>query len=180
MGDAKLTGIGMTSARTRERLISRLREQGITNPDVLARIRAVPRHVFVDEALASRAYEDTALPIGHGQTISQPFIVARMTEHCSKCFTARSRGGDGVRSGGPGTADRHALQHRAHLGAAAARTPPGYSRSATCTCGMATVSKAGRPTHLSTGCGRPPHSVPRQFRSAGQRQTAHHPGRTGP
>jgi protein-L-isoaspartate(D-aspartate) O-methyltransferase len=80
MGDAKLTGIGMTSARTRERLISRLREQGITNPDVLDRIRAVPRHVFVDEALASRAYEDTALPIGHGQTISQPFIVARMTE----------------------------------------------------------------------------------------------------
>ena len=73
-------GIGMTSARTRERLISRLREQGITNPDVLDRIRAVPRHVFVDEALASRAYEDTALPIGHGQTISQPFIVARMTE----------------------------------------------------------------------------------------------------
>jgi protein-L-isoaspartate(D-aspartate) O-methyltransferase len=80
MGDAKLTGIGMTSARTRERLISRLREQGITNPDVLDQIRAVPRHVFVDEALASRAYEDTALPIGHGQTISQPFIVARMTE----------------------------------------------------------------------------------------------------
>jgi len=80
MGDARLTGIGMTSARTRERLITRLREQGITNADVLDRIRAVPRHVFVDEALASRAYEDTALPIGHGQTISQPYIVARMTE----------------------------------------------------------------------------------------------------
>jgi protein-L-isoaspartate(D-aspartate) O-methyltransferase len=73
-------GIGMTSARTRERLIQRLREQGIANPLVLDQIRNVPRHLFVDEALATRAYEDTALPIGHGQTISQPFIVARMTE----------------------------------------------------------------------------------------------------
>ena len=73
-------GIGMTSARTRERLVARLREQGIANPEVLERIRSVPRHVFVDEALASRAYEDTALPIGHGQTISQPYIVARMTQ----------------------------------------------------------------------------------------------------
>ena len=72
-------GIGMTSARTRERLVARLREQGITNPEVLERIRSVPRLLFVDEALASRAYEDTALPIGHGQTISQPYIVARMT-----------------------------------------------------------------------------------------------------
>lgn len=75
-----LTGIGMTSARTRDRLIARLREQGIANPLVLERIRAVPRHLFMDEALASRAYEDTALPIGHGQTISQPYVVARMTE----------------------------------------------------------------------------------------------------
>ncbi|MCM2313013.1 MAG: protein-L-isoaspartate(D-aspartate) O-methyltransferase [Steroidobacteraceae bacterium] len=75
-----LTGIGMTSARTRDRLIARLREQGIANALVLERIRSVPRHVFMDEALASRAYEDTALPIGHGQTISQPYIVARMTE----------------------------------------------------------------------------------------------------
>jgi protein-L-isoaspartate(D-aspartate) O-methyltransferase len=74
------SGIGMTSARTRERLIARLREKGITNPEVLERVRSVPRHLFVDEALASRAYEDTALPIGHGQTISQPFIVARMTQ----------------------------------------------------------------------------------------------------
>jgi protein-L-isoaspartate(D-aspartate) O-methyltransferase len=70
----------MTSARTRERLISRLREQGIKNEGVLDRIRNVPRHLFVDEALASRAYEDTALPIGFGQTISQPYVVARMTE----------------------------------------------------------------------------------------------------
>ncbi|MBU6420693.1 MAG: protein-L-isoaspartate(D-aspartate) O-methyltransferase [Gammaproteobacteria bacterium] len=73
-------GIGMTSARTRERLVARLKEQGIRNPAVLNLIRSAPRHLFVDEALASRAYEDTALPIGLGQTISQPFIVARMTE----------------------------------------------------------------------------------------------------
>ena len=70
----------MTSARTRERLIQRLRAEGIANEEVLERIRAVPRHIFVDEALASRAYEDTALPIGFGQTISQPYIVALMTE----------------------------------------------------------------------------------------------------
>ena len=81
MKDTRATaGIGMTSARTRERLIRRLREQGITNESVLERVRSVPRHLFMDEALASRAYEDTALPIGHGQTISQPYIVARMTE----------------------------------------------------------------------------------------------------
>jgi protein-L-isoaspartate(D-aspartate) O-methyltransferase len=70
----------MTSARTRDRLVQRLREQGITDLRVLERVRVLPRHIFVDEALASRAYEDTALPIGFGQTISQPFIVARMTE----------------------------------------------------------------------------------------------------
>ena len=70
----------MTSLRTRERLIQRLAEQGIRDPRVLDRIRNVPRHLFVDEALASRAYEDTALPIGFGQTISQPYVVARMTE----------------------------------------------------------------------------------------------------
>jgi protein-L-isoaspartate(D-aspartate) O-methyltransferase len=73
-------GIGMTSQRTRDRLIRRLTEQGITNPHVLGVMREMPRHLFVDEALASRAYEDTALPIGHGQTISQPYIVAKMTE----------------------------------------------------------------------------------------------------
>ncbi len=76
----KNLGIGMTSDRTRSRLIDRLREQGIESEDVLESIRSVPRHLFVDEALASRAYEDTALPIGLGQTISQPYIVARMTE----------------------------------------------------------------------------------------------------
>jgi protein-L-isoaspartate(D-aspartate) O-methyltransferase len=80
MADTRFAGIGMTSARTRDRLVQRLREQGITNLAVLERIRNVPRHIFVDEALGTRAYEDTALPIGFGQTISQPFIVARMTE----------------------------------------------------------------------------------------------------
>ncbi len=70
----------MTSARTRDRLVRRLQEQGIRSSEVLEQIRNVPRHLFVDEALASRAYEDTALPIGLGQTNSQPFIVARMTE----------------------------------------------------------------------------------------------------
>jgi len=78
--NAERDGIGMTSLRTRERLIQRLTEQGIRDPRVLDRIRNVPRHLFVDEALASRAYEDTALPIGFGQTISQPYVVARMTE----------------------------------------------------------------------------------------------------
>lgn len=75
-----IQGIGMTSARTRDRLVQRLVDQGIRSSDVLEQIRNVPRHLFVDEALASRAYEDTALPIGLGQTISQPYIVARMTE----------------------------------------------------------------------------------------------------
>ncbi len=75
-----LTGIGMTSRRTRLRLIQRLQDKGIQHPGVLAAMSEVPRHLFLDEALAHRAYEDTALPIGHGQTISQPYIVARMTE----------------------------------------------------------------------------------------------------
>jgi protein-L-isoaspartate(D-aspartate) O-methyltransferase len=80
MVESRFAGIGMTSARTRDRFVQRLREQGITNLAVLERMRNVPRHIFVDEALASRAYDDTALPIGFGQTISQPYIVARMTE----------------------------------------------------------------------------------------------------
>ena len=75
-----VAGIGMTSQRTRTRMIDRLREQGIRDEHVLAAIAAVPRHVFVEEALASRAYEDTALPLGFSQTISQPYIVARMIE----------------------------------------------------------------------------------------------------
>src|ERR1700692_3546077 len=80
MEGPRLSGIGMTSARTRERLVQRLQEQGIIDRRVLDWIRNVPRHLFMDEALASRAYEDTALPIGFGQTISQPYVVARMTE----------------------------------------------------------------------------------------------------
>lgn len=81
MRDAKqLAGIGMTSQRTRERMVDRLREQGIHDETVLSAMSAVPRHVFIEEALASRAYEDTALPIGSGQTISQPFVVAKMIE----------------------------------------------------------------------------------------------------
>ncbi len=70
----------MTSQRTRDRLVDRLREKGIKNERVLEVVRTTPRHIFVDEAMAHRAYEDTALPIGHGQTISQPYMVARMTE----------------------------------------------------------------------------------------------------
>lgn len=73
-------GIGMTSQRTRERLIQRLYEEGLSNAHVLETIRRTPRHLFVDEALAHRAYEDTALPIGNNQTISQPYMVARMSE----------------------------------------------------------------------------------------------------
>ena len=76
----RVAGVGMTSQRTRTRMIDRLREQGIRDERVLSATAAVPRHVFVEEALASRAYEDTALPIGHNQTISQPYIVGRMTE----------------------------------------------------------------------------------------------------
>ena len=73
-------GMGMTSQRVRDRLVERLREAGIVDERVLNAIRTLPRHLFVDEALATRAYEDTALPIGHSQTISQPWVVARMTE----------------------------------------------------------------------------------------------------
>ena len=76
----EIQGRGMTSQRTRDRLVARLREKGISNENILSVIQRMPRHLFVDEAMASRSYEDTALPIGHGQTISQPYIVARMTE----------------------------------------------------------------------------------------------------
>ncbi len=80
MNESTISGIGMTSQRTRDRLVTRLQEQGIKNTQVLEAIRNTPRHLFVDEALAHRAYEDTPLPIGHNQTISQPYIVAHMTE----------------------------------------------------------------------------------------------------
>ncbi len=78
--NTSFTGTGMTSSRTRGRMIERLREKGIVDERVLVAIAAVPRHVFVEEALASRAYEDTALPLGFAQTISQPYVVARMIE----------------------------------------------------------------------------------------------------
>ncbi len=80
LSGAQLSGIGMTSQRTRERLVNRLKEEGIENDQILQLIASTPRHLFVDEAISHRAYEDTALPIGMGQTISQPFIVARMSE----------------------------------------------------------------------------------------------------
>jgi len=80
MKSARAPGIGMTSQRTRDRMVQRLRERGIADERVLAAMAAVPRHVFVEEALASRAYEDTALPIGFGQTISQPYVVAKVIE----------------------------------------------------------------------------------------------------
>ncbi|WP_062264715.1 protein-L-isoaspartate(D-aspartate) O-methyltransferase [Endozoicomonas arenosclerae] len=80
MNKVDIHGIGMTSRRTRDRLITRLKDQGIRSLEVLDVIRNTPRHLFVDEALSHRAYEDTALPIGYGQTLSQPYIVARMTE----------------------------------------------------------------------------------------------------
>lgn len=80
MNDVLFQGIGMTSRRTRDRLITRLREQGIENDKVLIAVRDTPRHIFIDEALSHRAYEDSSLPIGFNQTISQPYIVARMTE----------------------------------------------------------------------------------------------------
>src|SRR5688500_5003859 len=74
------SGIGMTSQRTRARMVERLRSEGIADEAVLEVMGSIPRHIFVDEALESRAYEDSALPIGFGQTISSPYIVARMTE----------------------------------------------------------------------------------------------------
>ncbi|MGJ8689397.1 MAG: protein-L-isoaspartate(D-aspartate) O-methyltransferase [Gammaproteobacteria bacterium] len=80
MSNMNLAGIGMTSQRTRERLVGRLLEQGIKHWGVLDVVRSTPRHIFLDEALSHRAYEDVALPIGYNQTISQPYIVAKMTE----------------------------------------------------------------------------------------------------
>lgn len=88
--DQNIRGIGMTSARTRDRLVERLKQNGIHSTAVLEQIRNVPRHLFVDEALASRAYEDTALPIGLGQTISQPWVVARMSEALLDGFSGES------------------------------------------------------------------------------------------
>ena len=80
LSPVQIAGIGMTSQRTRNRMVDRLRDRGIENELVLDTLASVPRHLFVDEAMATRAYEDSALPIGNGQTISQPYVVARMTE----------------------------------------------------------------------------------------------------
>jgi protein-L-isoaspartate(D-aspartate) O-methyltransferase len=92
MNPTSLRGIGMTSQRTRERMIERLREQGIRDERVLVAMGSVPRHIFVEEALASRAYEDTALPLGFQQTISQPYVVARMIELLSEGSPPRELG----------------------------------------------------------------------------------------
>jgi len=80
LSPVQIAGIGMTSQRTRNRMVGRLRDRGIENESVLEALASVPRHLFVDEAMATRAYEDSSLPIGEGQTISQPYVVARMTE----------------------------------------------------------------------------------------------------
>src|SRR5690349_25054762 len=80
MAGGGMSGSGMTSDRTRARMVERLRTDGIRDELVLSAMNAIPRHIFVDEALAIRAYDDVPLPIGHGQTISQPWVVARMTE----------------------------------------------------------------------------------------------------
>lgn len=80
INEQDIKGVGMTSQRTRDRLMERLQQKGIKHPEVLRVMRLIPRHLFVDEAMSSRSYEDSSFPIGHGQTISQPFIVARMTE----------------------------------------------------------------------------------------------------
>ncbi len=103
-GTNSIQGIGMTSARTRDRLVERLKNHGIRASAVLEQIRNVPRHLFVDEALASRAYEDTALPIGHSQTISQPYVVAKMTEALLEDFD-----GDKVLEIGTGCGDQTAM-----------------------------------------------------------------------
>lgn len=91
MNNLMLQGVGMTSLRTRERLIQRLRDQGITSELVLRTLLNTPRHVFLDEALSHRAYEDTALPIGFGQTLSQPYTVARMTQLLIETTPARAK-----------------------------------------------------------------------------------------
>jgi len=98
---SRLSGIGMTSERTRTRMVERLRQQGIGDETVLSVMQSVPRHIFIDEALASRAYEDSALPIGRGQTISQPYVVARMAELLRQGANL-SRGGGRVLEVGTG------------------------------------------------------------------------------
>ena len=120
----------MTSERTRTRMIERLREQGIRDEVVLAAMNAVPRHIFVDEALAIRAYEDTPLPIGHGQTISQPWVVARMTELARNGRALDARARDRHRLRLPDRGAGAASPARSIRSSASARWSP--RRGATC------------------------------------------------
>ena len=118
--------MGMTSQRVRDRLVERLRDNGIRDERVLNAIRTVPRHLFVDEALATRAYEDTALPIGHGQTISQPWVVAQMTEALLERRACRSSvleigTGSGYQAAVLAALGLEVLHRRAHRRAAAHR-----------------------------------------------------------
>ena len=116
--DPASRGLGMTSQRARDRLVERLAAEGIKDRRVLDVIRQLPRHLFIDEALASRAYEDTALPIGQGQTISQPWVVARMTEALIEHGMPRARARDRHRFRlsvrGARAARREGLHGRAH------------------------------------------------------------------
>ena len=156
MEGPRLSGIGMTSARTRERLVQRLQEQGIADLRVLDRIRNVPRHLFVDEALATRAYEDTALPIGFGQTISQPYVVARMTEALLAAGPApqgaRDRHRVRLSNRGAVAAGEGDLHHRAHCESGRARAPLAAraARSATCIFDTMTATSVGRRARRST------------------------------
>ncbi len=111
--EARIQGIGMTSVRTRKRLVARLRDAGIHNESVLDAMVEMPRHMFVDEAMESRAYEDCALPIGEGQTISQPYVVALMTqlilESQSSSFSGQSTGVSRVLEIGTGSGYQAAI-----------------------------------------------------------------------
>ena len=104
-----IQGVGMTSQRTRDRLMERLKVKGIKNSEVLRVMSLVPRHLFVDEAMSSRSYEDSSFPIGHGQTISQPYIVARMTELLLESQSSDKKSLDNVLEVGTGSAYQAAV-----------------------------------------------------------------------
>ena len=141
----RISGIGMTSQRTRLRMITRLREQGIVDEAVLNVMNEIPRHIFVEEALASRAYDDCALPIGFGQTISQPYIVARMTE----LLTGRPAARQGPR-------DRHRLRlPDGDFGAPVDRGLFGRAAAAVVVEGAAQRARAAGDEHPVQACRRP-------------------------